>query len=56
MVENHMIKAIRQDPWKDRHDARISKQYMSDGSVEMLVAMPMKGMLMDKIAGNSEDL
>lgn len=52
MVENYMIKS---DVIKTRVEgivkgARIvNKQYMSDGSVEMLVAMPMKGSLMDTI-------
>jgi hypothetical protein len=52
MVENYMIKSdtIRTRVEGIVKDARIvKKQYMSDGSVEMLVAMPMKGMLMDTI-------
>ena len=52
VVENFMVKS---DVIKTRVDgivrgARIVKtQYMSDGSVEVLVAMPMKGALMDTI-------
>ena len=52
MVENYMIKSdvIRTRVEGIVKGARIvKKQYMSDGSVEMLVAMPMKGMLMDTI-------
>ena len=52
VVENFMVKS---DVIRTRVDgivkgARIVKtQYMSDGSVEMLVAMPLKGALMDTI-------
>lgn len=52
VVENFMVKS---DVIRTRVDgivrgARVVKtQYMSDGSVEMLVAMPMKGALMDAI-------
>ena len=52
MVENYMIKSdvIRTRVEGIVKGARIvNKQYMSDGSVEMLVAMPMKGSLMDTI-------
>jgi len=52
MVENYMIKSdvIRTRVEGIVKGARIvKKQYMSDGSVEMLVAMPMKGSLMDTI-------
>jgi hypothetical protein len=52
VVENFMVKS---DVIKTRVDgivrgARVVKtQYMSDGSVEVLVAMPMKGALMDAV-------
>jgi hypothetical protein len=52
MVENYMIKSdvVRTRVEGIVKGARIvNKQYMSDGSVEMLVAMPMKGSLMDTI-------
>jgi hypothetical protein len=52
MVENYMVKSdvIRTRVEGIVKGARIvKKQYMSDGSVEMLVAMPLKGSLMDTI-------
>jgi hypothetical protein len=56
VVENYMVKS---DVIRTRVDgivrgARVVKtQYMSDGSVEVLVAMPMKGALMDAIVPES---